>query len=430
MSKKSKFNEYFYLTSISGELFDDPSNVSQSVDDFTFPSKKHIENEIENGDFIYSDAEFEFAEDIKKSIGDGLNYIYSDIKELASEHFENIRTVANTYGISADVAEAISGSISINDSNDAIAMKLFAAQAKKLAMASIKIQRTYDEVMELESKKQNPLDSSYPEKIYDATNKLLVLIPSQNRDELARYIIRRDMIVKILRLILKGESAAQCRWEKLKAEGKDVHANREDLIHNLIFRRKSSGCSNDLWILNEEFVHFSGYSDIPLNELKINDQYIISPEVNITEIEKQVGIQIGHRLKKRPDIFLYPEEGKCILIEFKAIEEDMSLYLDQLPKYAKLLANFSQIKITNFYCYLIGENVNPLDVPDRYKKAYYGNYWFNSNEPINSIQTAFPIADLYQEIIPLTTIADRAEARNRSFAEKLGLQPKASEVEK
>ena len=106
------------------------------------------------------------------------------------------------------------------------------------------------------------------------------------------------------------------------------------------------------------------------------------------------------------------------------------MYLDQLPKYAKLLANFSQIKMTNFYCYLVGENINPLDVPDRYKKAHYGNYWFNANEPINNLQTFIPIADLYQEIIPLSAIADRAEARNRSFAEKLGLQTNASEVEK
>ena len=430
LQKKLKFNDFFYLTSVSGELLDDPTNVNQSVDDFTFPSRKKIESEIDSGDFFYADSEFEFAEDIKKSIGNGLNRIYSDIKELESEHFANIRSVAKTYGISADVVEAVGSAISINDSDDAIAMKLFAAQAKKLAKTSIEIQNTYKEVIELETKKQNPLNSNYPQKIYDATNKLLSLIPTQNRDELARYVIRRDMIVKILRLILCGESAAQCEWEKLKSEGKEVHASREGLIHDLIFKRKSSGSNNDLWILNEEFVHFSGYSDIPLNELKIKDKFIISPEVNISDLENNVGLKIGHRLKKRPDIFLYPEEGKCVLIEFKAPEEDMSLYLDQLPKYAKLLANFSQIKMTNFYCYLVGENINPLDVPDRYKKAHYGNYWFNANEPINNLQTFIPIADLYQEIIPLSTIADRAEARNRSFAEKLGLQTNASEVEK
>lgn len=136
-------------------------------------------------------------------------------------------------------------------------------------------------------------------------------------------------------------------------------------------------------------------------------------------------LRLGDRLEKRPDIFLFPEEGKCILIEFKAPGVDVSLHLDQLPKYAKLIANYSKKKITQFYGYLIGENINRLDIPDRYNRAVYSGYWFNPSEIIKDLNTDFPIADLYQEIIPFSTIASRAEMRNRSFAEKLGIEEKS-----
>jgi len=38
-----------------------------------------------------------------------------------------------------------------------------------------------------------------------------------------------------------------------------------------------------------------------------------------------------------------------------------------------------------------------------------------------------PIADIYQEIILLSGMADRAELRNRSFAEKLGVRASSRE---
>lgn len=74
---------------------------------------------------------------------------------------------------------------------------------------------------------------------------------------------------------------------------------------------------------------------------------------------------------------------------------------------------------------MIGENINRLDIPDRYNRAVYSGYWFNPSEIIKDLNTDFPIADLYQEIIPFSTIASRAEMRNRSFAEKLGIEEKS-----
>ena len=420
LRKNTNYSGYYYLTSISGDILDNPSNVSQAVDDFTFPSRKRVEQDIENGDMLYPDNTFIFREDLNKSLSASLERVYSDVKDLKDEQSRLVLEIAKKFGISEETVRTTN--VNINDSREDITKKLFATQAKTFAKRSIEIQKSYDEIIKIETASKNPLNEDYEEKMGEATQKLLSLIPEQNKDELARYIIRRDMIVKILQLILNNKSAQQMIWEKKKESGEKVREDREGLIHDLIFqRRHNTACTNDLWILNEEYVHFSGCSDMSIEQLEVNGEKLLKDDIDIAEALTKTGLQIGNRLEKRPDIFLFPEEGKCILIEFKAPDVDVSKHLDQIAKYAKLIANFARNKITQFYGYFFGENINNFDIPDRYHLAPYGNYWVYSSEPIRSIETQSPIADLYQEIIPLSTVANRAEIRNRSFANKLGI---------
>jgi len=420
LRKNTNFDGYRYITSVSGSILDDERNVNQSIDGFTFPLKKDIENNIKQGDLFTQGNEYIFFDEIKEKVGNQLENMYSDVKSLKEEKNKSVQEIAAKYGISEDVISKTK--IGLNDSDEDITKKLFEVQAKQLAEQSITIQNTYEELVELEAKEFDPSDEEYETKFRETSRKLLDLIPQQNKDELARYVIRRDMVVRLLKLALKNELVKQLDWKKKKAAGETVREDQEGLIHDIIFKRKSINGPNDLWILNEEFVHFNGCSDIPLNEIECGGEKLIREDINIEDALASVGLDIGHRLEKRPDIFLFPEEGKCILIEFKAPGVDVSLHLDQLPKYAKLIANYSKKKITQFYGYLIGENINRLDIPDRYNRAVYSGYWFNPSEIIKDLNTDFPIADLYQEIIPFSTIGTRAEMRNRSFAEKLGIE--------
>lgn len=420
LRKNTNFDGYRYITSVSGSILDDERNVNQSIDGFTFPLKKDVENNIKQGDLFTQGNEYIFFDEIKEKVGNQLENMYSDVKSLKEEKNKSVQEIAAKYGISEDVISKTK--IGLNDSDEDITKKLFEVQAKQLAEQSITIQNTYEELVELETKEFDPSDEEYETKFRETSRKLLDLIPQQNKDELARYVIRRDMVVRLLKLALKNELVKQLEWKKKKAAGETVREDQEGLIHDIIFKRKSINGPNDLWILNEEFVHFNGCSDIPLNEIECKGEKLIREDINIEDALTSVGLDIGHRLEKRPDIFLFPEEGKCILIEFKAPGVDVSLHLDQLPKYAKLIANYSKKKITQFYGYLIGENINRLDIPDRYNRAVYSGYWFNPSETIKDLETDFPIADLYQEIIPFSTIGTRAEMRNRSFAEKLGIE--------
>jgi hypothetical protein len=165
---------------------------------------------------------------------------------------------------------------------------------------------------------------------------------------------------------------------------------------------------------------------VELNNLEINGEKLLRPDVDIDEALKSVGIETGSSLGWRPDIFLYPEEGKCVLIEFKAPDAELSKHCDQIQKYAKIIANYSTRNFMQFYGFLIGEKITQQAVPDRYRKVPYGNYWFYPDEPINDIRTGLRIAQIYQEIISLSEIARRAEIRNRSFAQKLGITEEVS----
>lgn len=422
--KGASYNGSRYLTSISGALLDDPTNVNQAVDGFIFPSKKEIEAELKDGSIslFNQDNKFVFWDEIKEKVGQGLSRVYSDVEGLKEEREKRATELAKEYGISLEDAEATE--VQIDDSDEALIKKLFKTQADRFAKQSIEIRKTYAELKELETPELDPTSEQYRTKFTELSNKLLKKIPEQNKDELARYVIRRDMVVDLLKFALDNKLAIQKEWAEKKANGeKAIRTDNEGIIHDLIFKRRTKGVPNDLWILNEEFVHFEGYSDIELNNLEINGEKLLRPDVDIENALKMIGIEFDSELMWRPDVFLYPEEGKCILVEFKAPNVELSRHCDQIQRYAKIIANYSIKKFTQFFGYLIGEQITQLSVPDRYKIAPYGNYWIYANEPINDIETGLQRASIYQEIIPLSEIANRAKIRNKSFADKLGITP-------
>ncbi len=425
IKKDSEFEGYRYISCVSGELLNNSDSVNQMVEGFNFPSKKQTEKEIkeETGSLFNTENKYVFWDEIKEKIDQSLEKNYSDIQNLKENREKDIAKIAEKYGISIEIAEV--SDIEFNDTEEEIIEKLFQAQARKFAKENMEIRQTYEELKSLEMQKLNPSSKDYKEKFESVSQKLMNKIPQQNKDELARYIIRRDMVVKLLELARRDELEIQREWKEKKARGEMVHEQKEAIFHDLIFRRKMKGVPNDLWILNEEFVHFDGYSDIPLEDLVINEEKLLADNVDIYAALKSVGINKETYLQQRPDIFLFPEESKCVLIEFKSPTVDLSQHTDQIARYATLIANYSRKpkQFTQFFGFLIGEEVDLINL-DRslWKKVPFGNYRIYPNRDILSIgEIETPIASLYQEMIPYSEIATRAKLRNKSFAEKLGI---------
>jgi len=328
--KNATFKGFRYLTSISGDLLNDPLYINQAVDGFKFPSKKKLEAELRDGSLPLFNQELRyiFGDEIKNKISGGLSIVYSDVEGLREEREKKIAILARQYGISKEDAEE--SNIQLNDSEEEATEKLFETQAKRFAKQNIEIHKTYTKLKKLETQNLNPTSEQYRTRFGELSNKLLEKIPQQNKDELVRYIIRRDMVVELLKLALNKDLAIQKEWTEKKAKGEKVRQDQEGVIHDIIFKRRMKGVSNDLWILNEEFVHFDGCSDIELEKLEVNNEKLLQDGIVIDEALETVGINKERYLKQRPDIFLFPEEGKCILVEFKAFDVEVSDYCDQI----------------------------------------------------------------------------------------------------
>jgi hypothetical protein len=410
IKKGENVDGYRFLTAVYGDVLDHEAYVSHSVDSFKFPHQKETEKQAKEDLFFAPESEFLFYENIEKEIESVINSVYGEVSDLKKRQEKNVIAIAKAHGISEETA--LSASFNLTDTEQQITDKIYAKQAQSLSKDNQKIKKLYESLNDL-----NPTDENYQEDLEKRSAELLELIPQSNKEELGRYIIRREMITKVLKLILENALTSQIDTGKEKKR-----KDKEGLIHDLIFKRKNktTGALNDLWILNEEYVHFEGCSEIAINQIEI-------PNVGKLLQDIPAAILAEYNLKpaRRPDIFLYPDEGKCILIELKEPETNLADHLGQLTKYANLIANFSTFKIERFYCYLIGENLSQIDVPGDFEKTVNDDWVRGTPLPIRSIKKGKEeqlIAKAYIEIIKLSSIHSRAHRRNKSFADKLGIR--------
>lgn len=184
--------------------------------------------------------------------------------------------------------------------------KPFRKQAESLAEQSMKIKRLFESLTELD-----PTAENYHSELENRSNKLLELIPEQNKQELSRYIIRRQMIATLLHMILSEKSVAQVKPSKSR-KAKSSRTEKEGLVHDLLIRRKTKTGTdpNDVWVLNEEFVHFEGCPELPIDQIKDQHGNKILREITEKDLE---AYQIKHKVRRRPDIFLFVDEQQCVL---------------------------------------------------------------------------------------------------------------------
>ncbi len=240
--------------------------------------------------------------------------------------------------------------ISLNDDSKKILEKYYEAQAKKEAKIDASIKESIDRLEDLDT-----TSDTYDKELEDEIIKLVKILPEQNKKTLSHYVARRKLVIELFSKILD---------KKLKVQNINSREKDEALIHNLLFTQKSTNTyGSDLWILNEEFIYFKGNSEYKLKDLEINGYKVF--KTKFEEEEERYLKSLGqNRLEKRPDVLLFPEENKCIIIEFKSPNVNASDHLNQINKYASFIRNYTDEKfeIKTFYGYLIGEGIESNDV--------------------------------------------------------------------
>ena len=390
-----------YIFLVSSEYIDDRDTDMRGI--LNIPA---IDNFTKNRN-LFTEEEI-LLEEIQDGVNNKINTMYPEIEEVKKEHIEQLEKLKEMFLLDEETASTIN--ISINDSESKILEKFYEAEAKKMASLDASIKESKDNLDKLDT-----TSPSYNEELEKEIEKLVKAIPMQNKVSLTHYVARRKIVLELFDKINKKQLLVQINEDRNKDE---------KLLHNLIFQQTATNAEeSDLWLVNEDFIYFKGTSEDILKDVQINGVSLLRE--NLTPEEEEFRTSLNeNRYAKRPDILLFPDEGKCIIIEFKNPDVNVSDHLTQITNYASLIWNFArpEFKFETFYGYLIGEKINPIDVrfnDGDFREAYHFDYLFRPHKAVPGFFTKGD-ASLYTEVIKYSTLLERAKRRNEIFIKKLG----------
>jgi hypothetical protein len=389
-----------YLFLVSSEYIDARDTNIRGV--LNIPTKESFTKNLS----AFSNEEI-LLEDIQQGVNDKINAMYPEIEEVKKNHDKQVEKLKEMFLLDNDSAKDIN--ISINDSESKILEKFYEAEAKKTASLDAEIKQRIDRLDNLD-----PTSEKYDENFEVEITELVKQIPLQNKTTLTHYVARRKLVLELFDKILA---------KKLKVQNSGGSNIDEKLLHNLIFQQAAeSPDKSDLWVVNEDFIYFKGTSESKLKDVVIDGSKILKE--TLSSEEETYNKSLGEdRQAKRPDILLFPDEGKCIIIEFKNPDVNLSEHLNQINRYASLIRNLSkdEFKFDTFFGYLIGEKLEADDVRDfdsDFKHSSHFDYVFRPAKPIVG---KFGRSDgsLYMEVIKYSTLLKRAQNRNLIFLNKI-----------
>lgn len=300
--------------------------------------------------------------------------------------------------------------VSLGDSLDEVFKKAYNYDAKLMAFQTASYEKSIQSLVSL-----NPVFETYQEQLSNLVNDLVKSLPLQNRATLSKYVARRKMVIELMGKILERMTDAQEAAQRNEDE---------KLLHDLIFRQHNENPLNsDLWLINEEYMYFKGTSESQLSKIKIDGEKIFRDDFDAEE-QRYLTSLGENRMKMRTDVLLFPSEGKCVIIEFKNPNVNVSDCLSQITKYAYFLRNFAKPKFrfVTFYGYLIGESVERRDVRSAdgdFIAAPNLDYIFRPRKNIPDDSGTNLDGSLYMEVLKFSVLKERAEIRNKAFIDRI-----------
>lgn len=394
-----------YLFLVSSDYFSNNESDTRGI--LNIPTAE----EFRKGRDLFSKDEI-LLDDIEEETNSTIISIYPEIEKKLQDNSKRIEELRNMFLLNDEFLGEVSKNLSINDSDEKILREFYAAESKQTAKSASSIKRQIDDL-----KKLDPTDDNYEDELAQKIDNLVKEIPLQNRAALTQYVARRQIILELFDKVLKRELVVQNDEEKRKRD--------ECLLHNIIFKQKSQNSdTSDLWLINEDFILFSGSSETKLQDIEYNGEKIIKSDEELTKEQIEAKDSLGmRRYQQRLDTILFPDEGKCVIVEFKSPDVSMADHLTQIQNYATLIRNFSKDKydFTTFYGYLIGEKANLFEIRNHdpnFREAQYFDYFY---KPISDVAGYWGKKDgvIYTEIIKYTTLLERAQKRNNIFIDKI-----------
>lgn len=400
LASSDKINNKRYLFLLSGEYID--SKDSDTRGNIKIPT---IEEFRKNSNELFSTKAI-VIEDLENQTNKVIEDYYSEIKKKNQDKHRNIEKLKNMFLLNEETLNGLN--INLNETDDQILKKVYESDIKIIAKRDAEIKNQIEKIEKLDTSSED-----YKVELEESIIRLVKTIPLQNRSALTHYVARRKLVLDLFDKILNKQ------LDILKEGGRID----ENIMHNLIFQQSSDNPSDsDLWIINEEFIYFNGFSEYKLKNVEVNGKKLFSSE--FTKEEEAFLNSLGkRRLDRRPDILLFPEDGKCVIIELKAPDIDVSDHLSQINKYASLIRNYTNtdFQITRFYGFLLGENIEAKDVlgaVSSFEISPNFNYLYQPSQKVIDFSGKLN-GSIYTEVIKYSTLLKRAKLRNKVFIDKL-----------
>jgi len=357
-------------------------------------------------------------DDIQIGVDTEISTLYPQLEVLKKKHADDLNSLKDMFLLSDEAIQNVK--ISPNDSDAKVLTKIYEFEAQKRANVDAEIKMAFEKLTKL-----SPNSKTYQEDLEKEVKQLAKMIPQQNKNALVHHVARRKLLLDLFGKVINNEIDALKATDDV--EKKKIQ--REAMVHNLLFTQGSDDPgTSDLWIVNEEFIYFKGHSEAELCDAVYNGSRLFKDEFK--EEEERYLKSLGeNRLTKRPDILLFPEEGKCIIVELKSTAVNASDHLHQIDKYAGLIRNYTvdDVQITTFYGYLLGEKIESRDVQgavSAYQHSYQFDYLYRPGTPVIGFDGRAD-GSIYSEVLRYSTLLERAQQRNRAFIGKIGANSKA-----
>jgi hypothetical protein len=393
-----------YLFMISGGYIDERDGDTRGS--INIQRREHYRQANASNMNLYTDEHI-FLDDIESEANTTIANIYPQIRAKKEEKQQDIEKLKDMFLLNEATLKTLS--FSLDEPEEKILEKVYSADSRTLAKKDAEIKKNIESLECLDT-----TATDYQDNLSKLASELVKAIPLQNRVALTHYVARRKLVLDLFGKIL----ARQLEVQKLGARNID-----EKLLHNLIFQQSSTSSEeSDLWLLNEDFIYFKGNSDARLCDIEIDGRKLFKAQVSAEE--ERYLLSLGENRKfKKPDVLLFPDEGKCIIIEFKNMNVNIAEHLHQINQYAFLIRNFTEddFQLDTFYGYLLGEGIEPLDVRSsdpNFVEAYHFDYLFRPDSKVLGINGRRD-GSIYTEVIKYSTLLKRAIRRNDIFIKKL-----------
>lgn len=405
LSKKDSIDGNRYLFLLSGDYID-RKNINENRDELDIISLEEFKKKHQRDDNLFQHKEI-LLDDISRKANEKIFDLHSEIKKNKEQKEKEIEKLQSMFLLNKDTLKSID--INYNDSEEKILEKVYSEDAKMLAKHDAIIKRHIESLENL-----IPTEEGYEESFEQIVVELVKKIPKQNKEALTHYVARRKLVLDLFEKI---------QDKKLEIQNETKRNIDEKLLHSLIFQQGSNNADkSDLWLVNEDFIYFDGTSESQLKDVLIDGEKLIKEK--LSSEEQEFRLSLGEdRLQKRPDILLFPEESKCIIIEFKNPDVNVSDHLMQINNYASLIRNLSNPKFefNTFYGYLIGQKIDEKDIRGHdgdFQFAYHFDYLFRPHKVIAGM-FGQKDASLYTEVIKYSVLLERAKRRNKIFIDKI-----------